>query len=204
MNHPNVDTKKNDNRLFGGKTVVVTGGARGIGKNICRSFGRSGSKVIICDINEDNGYKTETEFKDENIDVQFYQTDLSKKNAPGQVIRNIIRTHGKIDILVNNARSGPRLDLFEENEETWEQGIAVTLRAAFFCSQEAMRNMIVSGGGSIVNIGSIAAFLYCHESPVYHIAKAGLVQMTRYLASYGGKNRISGLRSIPRKTAIMV
>jgi len=101
----------------------------------------------------------------------------------------VYERYKKLDILVNSARSGQRVQLLEETEQTWEDTLSVSLRAAFFTSQEAIRIMSQKGG-SIVNIGSIAAFLSTHESPVYHIAKAGLLQMTRNLAVLAGSYKI--------------
>jgi 3-oxoacyl-[acyl-carrier protein] reductase len=111
---------------------------------------------------------------------------LSRKGEPQQIIQQVVNNWGNIDVLVNNARSGIRTSLFEESEESWEQAISVTLKAAFFASQEAIKQMSITGGGAIVNISSVASHLVCKESPVYHIAKAGITQMTRYLAMHAG------------------
>ena len=167
---------------FAGKVVAVTGSGRGIGKNIARAFGHEGALVAICDIDEPKGRATESELCEQGISAEFLCVDLSQRGAPQAMIQKIVERWGRLDILVNNARSGRRTSLLEEDENTWEEGISVTLRAAFFASQEAIRVMLQTDGGSIVNISSIAAIMTCHESPTYHIAKAGLLQMTRYLA----------------------
>lgn len=174
-------------KIFYGKVVVITGGARGIGKNIARKFGQHGAHVIICDYNAETGKKTTEEFVKIGIHADFILTDLSREGNPQHMVQQVVNNWGKIDVLVNNARSGTRVALFEETESTWEAGLAVTLRAAFFASQEAIRLMAKSGGGVIVNISSVASNLACNESPSYHIAKAGLSQMTRYLAMHAGK-----------------
>lgn len=171
---------------FSNKVVLVTGGARGIGKKIAKGFATEGSNVIICDISEGQGKSTYGEFAKEGLSVKFLHIDLSKKGAPQEMIRQVVKDFGKLDVLVNNARSGKRVGFWEETDDTWNMGIAVTLKAAFFASQEAIRAMSQKGEGSIVNIGSVASFLVCHESPVYHVAKAGLMHLTRYLAVHGG------------------
>lgn len=171
---------------FSNKVILVTGGARGIGKNIAKRFAKEGSNVIICDISEEAGKATQRELADEGISVNFLQMDLSKRGASQEMIRQIIKDSGRLDVLVNNARSGERVGFWEETDDTWDQGMAVTLKAAFFASQEAIRAMSQKGEGSIVNIGSVASILVCHESPVYHAAKAGLMHLTRYLAVQGG------------------
>jgi 3-oxoacyl-[acyl-carrier protein] reductase len=99
--------------------------------------------------------------------------------------------------LVNNARAGLRTGLLEETEENWEEGLSVGLRASFFASQEAVRSMSKTGGGSIVNISSVGALATCHESASYHVAKAGLLQMTRYLSDHAGKYNVRTNAVIP-------
>ncbi len=175
---------------FTDKVVAVTGSGRGIGKNIARAFGRERGIVAICDIDKQKGKATEFELREQGISAKFLCVDLRQRGAPQAMIQQVVQRWGRLDILVNNARSGRRTGLLEEDEDTWEEGISVTLRAAFFASQEAIRVMSQTGGGSVVNISSIAALLTCHESPIYHIAKAGLLQMTRYLAAHAGRHRV--------------
>jgi NAD(P)-dependent dehydrogenase (short-subunit alcohol dehydrogenase family) len=174
------------NQRFINKVVAVTGSARGIGKNIIRTFGQEGATIIVCDINAETGQATKAEFQEQGLMADFLAIDLSQRGTPQTMIEKILEKHGKIDVLVNNARAGKRLDLWEETEENWDLAIGVSLKAAFFSSQAAIKAMAETGGGSVVNISSIAGFSVCKESPVYHIAKAGMMQMTRYLAVNGG------------------
>jgi len=179
------------NLRFKDKVVLITGGARGIGKNIARGFGFEGAQVVICDIDQEHGRSTEAEFRHDGIKADYFTVDLGQRGAPQAMIRQVVEKHGRLDILVNNARSGiKRLEMFEEDEETWDLGMSVTLKATFFASQEAIRFMAKAGGGKIVNIGSVAGLMICNESPHYHIAKAGLHHMTRYLAEKGGRYRV--------------
>lgn len=179
--------QKSSEQHFAGKVVAVTGSARGIGKNIARVFGLQGARVAICDIDQEKGRTTQSELCQQGIEADFFQVDLSQRGEPQAMIRQIVQRQGRIDVLVNNARSGRRVPMLEEDDDSWEEGMAVTLKAAFFASQEAIRAMKQTGGGGrIVNISSVAAHFTCHESPTYHIAKAGLLQMTRYLAAQAG------------------
>jgi NAD(P)-dependent dehydrogenase (short-subunit alcohol dehydrogenase family) len=179
-----MDMKQN---RFANKVALITGSARGIGKNIARAFGQEGANVAICDINLEDGKATEKKFVDEGISAGFFHIDLSIRGKPQAMVQQVTGRYGGIDILVNNAHSGKHASLLEEDDDSWENGVSVTLRAAFFSSQEAIRVMSQAEGGNIVNISSVLAFLSCHKSPIYHIAKAGLVQMTRYLADHAGK-----------------
>lgn len=172
--------------LFLNKVAVISGGACGIGKNIALAFAREGAHVAICDINSDQGMLTVEEMKAEGASASFHYVDLGLRGAPAGMVKQVEQECGRLDVLVNNARAGQRKGLFEENEDSWEESIAVTLKAAFFASQEAIRAMSKSGGGNIINISSVASFVACPESPIYHIAKAGMLQMTRYLAAQSG------------------
>ena len=171
---------------FIGKVVVVTGGARGIGKNIAAALCREGAQVIICDINKSISKKTVMELHKHGFRIDSLCVDLSKNGSAQRMINQIFKKWRRLDVLVNNARSGKRLGLLEENGKNWDDSLSVGLKAAFFASQEAIKIMS-KNGGSIVNIGSIAAVLACQESPSYHIAKAGLLQLTRYLGVHAGE-----------------
>lgn len=175
---------------FKDKVAVVTGAARGIGKSIANLFGKEGAIVIICDINEKSGYITESEFRQEGIIADFLCVDLAKKGVSQSVIKRIIQNYGKVDILINNASSRRYKDGDEEDEDSWEETISVSLRSAYFLCQEAIRVMSQKGGGSIVNISSVVANLISNESAVYHIVKAGIIGMTRFFAVKAGKYKI--------------
>lgn len=177
-------------KRFVNKVVLITGGAQGIGKNITRAFGEENAIVIISDINKEKGMQTKTEFIKSGINCDFIWIDLSKKNAALQLIEKIKRKYNRLDIVINNARSGKRIDFFKENDESWEDGIAVTLRVAFFISQEAIKLMKNQNFGCIVNISSVIANLVSSDAAIYHISKAGIQQMTRYLALQAGKYNI--------------
>lgn len=177
----NLETEK-----FKNKVAVVTGGAGGIGKNIVRAFAQESASVIVCDVDEEKCRKTKNELQKQDLSVEILSMDLSQPGAPQDLIQKVFQKYKRIDILINNARSPNRTDLFGENENTWDQGMSVMLKAPFFSSREAIQVMSKTGGGSIINISSIAALLVGHDSPTYHIAKAGLIQMTRYLATYAG------------------
>jgi len=175
---------------FEGKVALVTGSARGIGKTIATAFGTAGAQVAICDINGDTSEATVMELRKLGISAEYFVVDLSKKGEPHRMITEAAKKFGRLDILVNNARAGVRRDLLEDSEDNWDLTMSVGLRAAFFASQQAIPVMETNGGGSIVNIGSVAAFLVSLESAAYHAGKAGLVQLTKYLAANSGARQI--------------
>ena len=169
------------------RVAVITGAVEGIGRNIARAFAKEGMTVIIGDINEIKGKETEHAFRKEGLKVFFQHVDLAEIGAPQRFISEVVKNWGRIDTLVNNVRAGQKTSFETENEGNWDLTLNVMLRASFFASREAMFIMKQQGEGSIVNMGSILGSLANSESPAYQIAKAGLSQMTRYLALEGGK-----------------
>ncbi len=173
-------------KKFTNKVVLVTGAAQGIGKNIARVFGSEGAKVFIVDIDSKAAEMTCCEFQKKKIKAEFLAADLSARGGPQNIVNQVVKKAGRLDILVNNAGIGKQRTLLEESEDHWDASMNINLRAVFFASQAAIKVMKKNDGGSIVNIGSVAGFMTCHQAPSYHAAKAGINQITKYLAAYAG------------------
>lgn len=171
---------------YSGKTALITGAARGIGFTIARRLGEAGAHVIIADINANDGLASVQSLRRAGLLVDFVPSDLSVISAAVEMVDNASKITGRIDVLVNNARAGSRVGLLEETEENWNLGMNVGLSAAFFASQATIRLMADLGGCHIANIASVAACQVTLESPSYHASKAGLLQLTKYLAVTGG------------------
>lgn len=168
------------------KIVAVTGAARGIGKTITERFAQQGAHVFVCDRDQAAGEALVESLRTAGHAADFVQVNLASPGEPERMIREVCSKAGRLNILVNNARSGSRVPFLQETDASWEAGISVTLKAAFFASQEATKHMKDTGGGAILNISSVAAHLATHESSSYHIAKAAMVQMTRHMAASAG------------------
>ena len=175
---------------FAGKVALVTGSARGIGKTIAAAFGRAGAKVAISDLNREASKATVREMRKAGIDAHHFAVDLSKRGGPQRMVAAVAKKFGRLDVLVNNARAGKRLGLAEDTEDNWDTTLSVGLRAAYFASQRAIPVMHSKGGGSIVHISSVSALLVSQESAGYHAAKAGLIQLTRFLAVHAGRHGV--------------
>jgi NAD(P)-dependent dehydrogenase (short-subunit alcohol dehydrogenase family) len=157
-------------------------------KNICIALAKANYTVVFCDNNIDVGTQLAEAAQKQGLSIYFHHTNLNNLNEVKTIVGSVIKAFGSIDLLVNNVRAGKALDLFEENEQNWDESMNVMLKAAFFLSQNfilELRNQ--KKGGSIINIASVAAAYVGKESPSYHIAKAGIVQMTRYLATHSAK-----------------
>ena len=166
------------------KNAIVTGGARGIGLEICIKLASAGSNVVSLDISKS---KMNLQLPPKSGSVEFIQCDISRDNDRKKALNKIYKNYNSFEILVNNARYKNDSDL-KENLEDWTSALEVGLTAPFFLSQEFISREI--NGGSIINICSVASFLATSQAPSYHAAKGGLQSLTKYLAVEGGKRGV--------------
>lgn len=170
---------------FGGKVTVVTGAAQGIGAEIAGELARGGATVVIGDVQPETGTATAERLTAESSGwAEFRRLDVTDSAAISEVASSVMETHGRIDVLINNAgiaESSPTLEL---DDKTWQRTIDIDLTGSFLCAREFGRRM-VDGGGAIVNVFSIAAFKAVRPERhlAYDVAKAGTAQMARVLAA---------------------
>jgi len=126
-----------------GKVVLVTGAARGIGNNIAKSFVNAGATVVIADIDNKLGAEA-AEQLNKSGSATFAYSDLSTAAGADATIQEVLKQHGSLHVLINNARSGPngRRDLSTEDEESWDATMAVTLKGTFFCSTCSVASLV--------------------------------------------------------------
>lgn len=164
------------------KSVIVTGGSRGIGRDIAISFAKNGAKVLIVGRNGESLQQTVEELKKINRDSFYVSADLNKVSEITRMTEAAVDYMGSIDVLINNAginRAKPALDVTEED---WDLTLDTNLKAAFFCSQKAAEYMIPNNFGKIVNIASQMAFVGYYKRAAYCASKGGMVQLTKALA----------------------
>jgi len=171
---------------FEGKTVVVTGAAGGIGRDICRHFAAAGARIGGIDRKPDVHDALKglgpTEFCGEVADI----ADAQGVTA---AIARIAAALGPIDVLVNNAGFSDAMTLGQMTNETWRREIDGNLNGAWYCAAAVIPAMRAKGGGAIVTIGSVNG-LVALGNPAYSAAKAGLINMTRAIALEYGKDGI--------------
>ena len=170
-----------------GRTVVVTGGASGIGESIVRHFAAQGSKVGFIDLDGDAGRSLAEEL---GADVHFVETDLRNIDALRIAIDNIRSTLGRITILINNAAHDERHNNEDVTPEYWDDRYAVNLKHQFFAAQAVTQDMIDAGGGAIVNMGSTSWMIGQGGMPCYTSAKSAVQGLTRSLARDLGPHNI--------------
>jgi NAD(P)-dependent dehydrogenase (short-subunit alcohol dehydrogenase family) len=172
------------------KVAIVTGGARGIGKEIATSFADAGYAVMIADKDIAKGEETLAEIRTEGGSAEFCRTDISIPAEVNHLMRTANEKLGGIDVLINNAGFGIWKSPDELTVEEWDSVLNTNLRGAFLCSREASIYMKKRGGGSIINIASTRAFMSEPNSEAYAASKGGLVALTHALAASYSKDRI--------------
>lgn len=173
------------------RTVVVSGGASGIGEKIVEAFAKQGAKVAFLDVQVDLALAlTERLRREGHFAPLFYRCDLTDIASLQECVRAISSQLGSIDVLVNNAGNDTRHKLEEVTSESWDASIAVNLKHQFFLCQAVAPLMKQSGAGSIINMSSIGWVIPSTGLPVYVTAKAAIVGLTRTLAHELGANNI--------------
>ena len=172
-----------------GKVVIVTGAAQGIGRGCAEMLAREGAYVVIGDIQETVGATAAAAIRATGAEASFHRVDVEDEAQCAALIAATITTYGRLDGLVNNAGWYPRATLEETTTELWDQILNINLRSAFYCCKYAIPAMR-SGGGSIVNIGSLNGIQGAANLVAYAAAKGGLLTLTRTLAGAYAADRI--------------
>jgi NAD(P)-dependent dehydrogenase (short-subunit alcohol dehydrogenase family) len=170
--------------------VLVTGGGSGIGAALVEQFALQGARVAFLDVADETSGKLSEDLRSRCVHAPiFLHCDLLDIGALRAAITDIEKRLGPVRVLVNNAASDDRHSFAEVTPEYWDERMAVNLRHQFFAMQAVAPGMAAAGGGSIINMSSIAWMIPSTGLPAYVTAKAGIVGLTRTLArELGGSN----------------
>ncbi len=182
-------------KQFEGRTVMVTGAGKNIGKEIALSFAREGANVVVCDYNAENANKTASEIEALGVGVMAAVCDVRDREKILAYVAEANARFGGVDILVNNAGGSAALlgkltRFVDAAPETWDFVIDTNLKGAMYCTQAVLPRMIEKRYGKIINISSIAALCGLFDRVDYAAAKAGLIGMTKALAMEVGEFNI--------------
>jgi NAD(P)-dependent dehydrogenase (short-subunit alcohol dehydrogenase family) len=172
------------------KIALVTGSTSGIGYGIAAHFAALGAHVIVHGPDTTSSKAAADALRALGHEVDAVAGDLTSVEACREVVRSVVARRGGIDVLVNNAGNTARGSLEDSTVEFWDAMMAVNLRAPFICLQEAVRSMKARGGGSIVNIGSINAYVGLPNLGPYSVSKGGLMTLTKNAAVALARYRI--------------
>ena len=158
-----------------GKTAIVTGGSRGIGKAIAQGFAKAGAKVAVTSRKFNDLEANAAEIKAFGGEAFPVQAHLGKMEEINRMVKTVIDEFGRIDILVNNAGTGPAsTTVLNSDERLWETIINLNLKGVYFTSQAVARVMKKQGGGKIVNIASVDGIKPEPGVSIYDVSKAGV------------------------------
>jgi 3-oxoacyl-[acyl-carrier protein] reductase len=167
------------------KVCVVTGSSRGLGRAIAEGFAREGGKVAITyEARQDEARAVAARIGTDMV----FQLDVRKRDSIHAVFEAVHRTHGRIDVLVNNAGVNKTNDFDKLSEADWDLVLDVDLKGVFLCCQEVLPFM--PDGGKIINIGSLSGEYGGPRTPSYAAAKAGVMALTHCLARFVGPRNI--------------
>lgn len=176
---------------FSGRVAVVTGAGTGIGRGIARALAGAGATVVVAGRTLSTLERVAHEIADAQGHAVPVGADVTDQASVERLFARVASDHGRLDVLVNSAGvvcGGPFEDL---PLATWQKVLDVNLTGAFLCSQQAFRLMKAGGGGRILNIGSISAFIPRHDAAAYTASKHGLIGLTKSIALDGRTYRIS-------------
>ncbi len=170
-----------------GKVAIVTGAARGIGLACARRLAAEGARVVISDVDEDEGTAAASELEMSGQDCRFIGCDVGERLDVRNLVAQTVEAYGSIDILVSNAAIIVGGDFLEISEEDFERVLKVNLKGVFLMGQAVARQMveqIEAGGvpGSIINMSSVQAVFAIADQVPYTVSKGGVNQLTKAMA----------------------
>jgi NAD(P)-dependent dehydrogenase (short-subunit alcohol dehydrogenase family) len=165
-----------------GKTAVITGGSKGLGKAMAQSLGKAGAKLALVARNLTELSATGKELSASGIETEVFQADVTNEADVRRIEQGIVQRFGKVQILINNAGINIRKSITEFTLEEWHQVVDTSLTAAFLCSRSFVPHMKGQGYGRIINMTSIMSHVAIAGRTAYASAKTGLLGFTRALA----------------------
>lgn len=183
-------TQTNSDQRFDGKVVVITGAGGGIAAGIVERFAQLGAKLALLEVTPEFVTSLETRLREAGVEFLSVQCDVSDEASVIAAARLVRERFGRCDVLVNNAGilSTPTA-IEKETVEVWDRVMAVNVRSLFLCTRAFGDMMLAQGHGSIVNIGSVAAY-GPNASPPYGASKAAVLAFTRHVAVEWGPRGI--------------
>jgi NAD(P)-dependent dehydrogenase (short-subunit alcohol dehydrogenase family) len=167
-----------------GRVAIITGAARGIGRETAETLARAGARVVLADLDQAMAEAAAAEMREAGLPASAIGVNVADETSVEAMVRTAMEREGRLDILVNNAGVAIRRPAVELALADWDKVVAVNMTGAFLCARAAARPMIAAGGGAIVNVASIMGLsgggLYPNVS--YQATKGAIVNMTRAFA----------------------
>ncbi|MDA2911966.1 SDR family oxidoreductase, partial [Nitrospiraceae bacterium AH_259_D15_M11_P09] len=184
-----------------GKIAIVTGSSSGIGKAIALRFAEEGARVVIAARRLPLCEQVAAQIRERGGEAIVIQTDVSEEAQVDRLIVETARQCGRLDILVNNAGIGGGGRLADTSTSTFDRVINTNLRGTFFCCRAGFRQMLNNGGGTIINMSSVAGVDAWAGTGTYSASKHGIMALTKALADEGRPHRIKACAICPGAVA---
>ncbi|MEO1021799.1 MAG: 3-oxoacyl-[acyl-carrier-protein] reductase [Bacteroidota bacterium] len=175
---------------FKDQTIIVTGGAAGIGKATVRAFAELEAHVMIWDVNEDLGLTLASELEKEGHSISYKNVDVTSLEHVEEAVLEIIDRTGRVDVLINNAGITMDRTLMKMDAETWQRVIDVNLTGVFNCTKAVVPHMAEARSGVILNASSVVGLYGNFGQTNYVATKAGVIGMTKTWARELGRKGI--------------
>lgn len=177
--------------LLNGKTALITGASRGIGKDIAVRFAKEGADIAITNIADDDEFKSAVqEIANLGVKAKGYVFNVASFEDSNKFVGNVLADFGKIDILVNNAGITRDTLLMRMTEDQWDAVIAVNLKSVFNLTKAVIQPMLKQKGGSIINMSSVVGVSGNAGQSNYSASKAGILGFTKSVAKEVGSRNI--------------
>jgi NAD(P)-dependent dehydrogenase (short-subunit alcohol dehydrogenase family) len=174
-----------------GKVAIVTGSTKGIGRAVAIGYAEEGAAVIVCGRSEDLAKSLAEELTLRGKKAVALRLDVTSVDSVNQVVAQVVKQFGRINILVNNAGISPIWKRVEETgKEAWDQIIATNLTGAFLCAQAVGKVMIKQKSGKIINMTSVGGKVALPRLVAYCASKAGIISLTQVLAAEWAQHNI--------------
>lgn len=174
-----------------GKSAIVTGAGRGIGRAIALTLARQGHRVALLDILADNAESVKKEIEALRSEALALRVDLTNCQEVQQAVGEVLATFGQVDVLVNNAGWDKMEPFLDSEPETWEKVIAINYKAILYTCKFVLPHMVARGSGKVINIASDAGRVGSSGESVYAGAKAAVIAFSKTLAREMARNHIN-------------
>ncbi len=174
-----------------GKTGLVTGGGRGIGRAIALALAREGCQVAVADILDDNARAVRAEVQALGVKGLGLRVDLTRRAEVEAAVAEVLVQFGQLDVLVNNAGWDKWEPFLDSEEETWDKIIAIDFKAVLYTCKAALPHMMGRGSGKVINIASDAGRVGSTGEAVYSGAKGAVIAFSKTLAREMARHRIT-------------
>ena len=170
------------------KVALISGGARGMGAVEARLFAREGARVVIGDILEAEGRQVEAQINESGGECLFVHLDVTDESHWERAVAATVARFGRLDVLVNNAGIFPMARVEDTTVESWDQVMDINAKGVFLGTKHAIPEMRKAGGGSIINISSVAGLIGSSHSASYNASKGAVRLLTKSTAiQYGSE-----------------